>query len=878
MLTFLAWYATISLLGWLTFPLAYRLLPALFDRGYSLTRALGLLLWGYVFWLFASLGIVQNDSGGLTLALLIVLGLSTWALGTVGFSLRQGGAETSLISTQSPFVRGLVELVSWFKANKRLIGAVELLFFLAFAFMTFVRACDPPLVGTEKPMELAFISGILRSPSFPPRDPWLSGYAISYYYFGYVMAAMLAKVTGVTGAVAHNMMTALVFALSAVGAYGVLYTLLGVYWRKSAGEENEQWQRAARIFAFLAPLCLLLVSNLEGFLEVLHRRGVFWNMDADYRPSSFFWSWLDLKELSEPPVQPLGWMPRRYLWWWRASRVVMDYDLAGNFQEVIDEFPAFSFVLAVLHPHVLAMPFALLAIGLALHLFLGGWKGNRHLLGWRVPLAVDGFLCLAVTLGGLSFLNTWDILPYSALAIGAFVLERVGVAGWRWQRLEEALAFGVPLLGLAILLYLPFYVGFSSQLGGLLPNLINPTRGAHLWIMFAPLLLPLFGYFLYVWRGEKRPARWLEALALTLGLGMMLWALSWLLAWLINLARPDLVVGFLQQQGMATVRELFRAASARRLESFGGWLTLTLFLWVIFTLLLPPSKRRQKPGIEVEIQASTSEEEIETPPALRGTPVPFILLLALVGGLLVSGVEFFYLRDVFGNRMNTVFKFYFQTWILWSMAAAFGIAVLWHAGHGIGKLACRTGITILLLVSLIYPVLAFPTKTANFRWRQFREAWQTGRSTGDWRALRYTWTLDGGIYLEWSEPDVAAMIRWLQDAPDGILVEAVGGSYNDSYARLSAYTGLPTVLGWVGHEEQWRGDTFVDKDQRYFDVRTLYESNSWEEALAIIRKYKIRYVCIGPTERSAYKVNEIKFQRMLVPVFQQGSAVIYEAP
>ncbi len=878
MLTFLAWYFLVSLLGWLTFPLAYRLLPALLDRGYSLARALGLLLWGYVFWLLASLRVVQNDSGGLTLALLIVLGLSVWAMGTIRPVLGEGMEDISPALPRLPLARGFMTLVNWVKANRRLVGSVEVLFFLAFAFMTFVRACDPHLVGTEKPMELAFINGILRSPYFPPRDPWLSGYAISYYYFGYVLAAMLAKASGVTGAVAHNMMTALVFALSAVGAYGVLYTLLGVYGRRAGSEGDAKGLRTARLFALLAPLFLLLVSNLEGFLEVLHRRGVFWNMTAEGRPTSFFWPWLDLKELSEPPVSPLGWVPQRYLWWWRASRVVMDYDLAGNFQEVIDEFPAFSFVLADLHPHVLAMPFALLAIGLALNLFLGGWRGGVTLLGWQIPLAPEGFLCLAVTLGGLAFLNTWDILPYSALAIGAFILERVGAAGWGWRRLEEALALGVPLLVLTILLYFPFYVGFSSQLGGLLPNLINPTRGVHLWIMFAPLLLPLFGYFLYVWRRGRRSSRWFEALALTLGLGMTLWALSWLLAWLINLARPDLVVGFLQQQGVATVSALFRAAGVRRLESFGGWLTLTLFLGLIFTLLLPPRTRRQETGIGVEIQASTSEGEIEAPPALPGTPVPFLLLLALVGGLLVSGVEFFYLRDVFGNRMNTVFKFYFQAWILWSVAAAFGVAVLWRAGRGVWRLACRTGIALLLLVSLVYPVLAFPTKTANFRWRQFREAWQTGRSTGDWRPLRYTWTLDGAIHLEWSEPDVAAMVRWLRTAPDGVLAEAVGGSYNDSYARLSAYTGLPTVLGWVGHEEQWRGDTFLDKDQRYLDMRALYESASWEETLTILRKYNIRYICIGPTERMAYKVNELKFQRMLVPVFQQGSAVIYEVP
>ncbi|MCK5431015.1 MAG: hypothetical protein KAI94_16175, partial [Anaerolineales bacterium] len=69
MLSIIIWYLLISLLGWLTFPLAYRLLPALGERGFAFSRILGLLLWGYVFWLLASLGILQNDLGGLLLAL-----------------------------------------------------------------------------------------------------------------------------------------------------------------------------------------------------------------------------------------------------------------------------------------------------------------------------------------------------------------------------------------------------------------------------------------------------------------------------------------------------------------------------------------------------------------------------------------------------------------------------------------------------------------------------------------------------------------------------------------------------------------------------------------------------------------------------------------
>jgi len=51
MFQFLSWYIAVTIIGWLVFPLAYRLLPALPDKGYAFIRVLGLLLWGFVFWL-----------------------------------------------------------------------------------------------------------------------------------------------------------------------------------------------------------------------------------------------------------------------------------------------------------------------------------------------------------------------------------------------------------------------------------------------------------------------------------------------------------------------------------------------------------------------------------------------------------------------------------------------------------------------------------------------------------------------------------------------------------------------------------------------------------------------------------------------------------
>src|SRR5215216_1616992 len=261
MVAFLSWYIVITILGWLTFPLAYHLFPALTDRGYVLSRALGLLIWGYIFWLLASLGIAQNDIGGLLLALVVLIGLGVWAL------IVERGPKIVDKAMDRP-----TYLVEWLRENRRLILTTELLFLIAFALMAWVRANNPEIYtsGGEKWMETAFINAILHSPTFPPHDPWLSGYAISYYYFGYVMAAMLAKLTSTPAPVAHNLMLSLIFALSAVGAHGLLYNLLSAH-RRSKGQDED-----AGIFpalgALLAPLFLLVVSNLQGVFESLHSK------------------------------------------------------------------------------------------------------------------------------------------------------------------------------------------------------------------------------------------------------------------------------------------------------------------------------------------------------------------------------------------------------------------------------------------------------------------------------------------------------------------------------------------------------------------------------------------------------------------------------
>ncbi len=813
MIAFFSWYLVISLIGWLAFPLAYRLLPALADRGYSLSRVFGLLLSGYIFWLLTNFGVTRNDAAGILLALALTAGLAVWA----------AARNTGLPGVAS-------EMRAWLQENTRLVVTLELLFLLAFAAWSLVRAANPEAIGTEKPMELAFINAILRSPAFPPNDPWLSGYAISYYYFGYVLTAMLAKLTGTSGSVAFNLMIALLFALSASGSYGIVYNLLARFRAHSGGKVSLSQP-------LFGPLFLLLVSNLEGFLEVLHSRGLFWSFNPDGSAVSAFWSWLDLKELTQPPPLPLDWVPQRFWWWWRASRVVQDYDLVGNFREVIDEFPFFSYLLGDLHPHVLAMPFALLAIGLALNLYLGRSKGQIRLPGFELHLGWSELVLAAVVLGGLAFLNTWDFPIYVGLFSAAYVLSQVREFGWDWERLLEFIVLGV-LLGLAGgLAYLPFYAGFSSQAGGLLPNLINPTRGAHLWIMFGILFLPAIDFLVYLTRRERTGVSWKMGFGLAFLVVAVLWVFSILLG-LLAASSPE-AQAFLSSQGNLSLSDFLARATGRRLSYIAGLLTLVALGGVALSVLIPLSRTRSE------------KNEEQTPASI------FTLLLLLFGALLVLAPEFVYLRDQFGTRMNTVFKFYYQAWILWSLVAATSVSVLLTTLRGRFGLVFRVGLAFVLLAGLTYPALSLVAKTNNFN-------------------PTFGWSLDSAAYFFRENPDEGLAIRWLQSAEQGVVAEAIGGSYT-GFARVSTNTGLQSVLGWPGHEGQWRGG-YTEQGSRREDIERLYATPDWNEARAIIERYNIRYVYVGQLERSVYRVNEIKFQRFLTEVFRQGDVVIYAVP
>ena len=873
-----SWWFAATLLGAIALPLVWRLLSRLRDRGYAFARAAGILAASYLFWLGATFGWLPNSLAGAVVSAALVIGLSVWML--------RGKWE---------------EFRRWLTEERRVIITVEALFLASFVVWALVRASNPDINGTEKPMELAFLNAILKSGRFPPLDPWLSGYAISYYYFGYIQLALLTQLTGVASGIAFNLGNALWFALCMVGTYGILFDLI-----------NHEKNRVRFLAPLFGPLFTIVTGNLQAFLEVLHTRRFFWTGMGTGEPQSAFWTWLGVKDLLSPPLTEVSWVPTRFYWWWRASRVVNDINLAGGEVEVIDEFPFFSFLLADNHPHLLALPFALLVLAFSLHVLHGGLRKPQRLgsfrwtkrnafyaiMGSGVLLAVlflqavfqtaqlgEGFLAAvqagvfallkngillggfglilsmlaggtptvlsarelamaAFLFGALTFLNTWDLPLYGSVFLLIIWWSQRRETFWIQVR-ETALAGAGMLIG-GIVLFFPWYPSFASQAGGILPNIIFPTRFPQFFIMFATSLVPIAIWLFVRGRGwlARRDLRLLTGIAA--GLPLMLWLFSLLLTGALavyaNQFDPISYEIAMSGLGAERTRDVIRIALERRLLAAGTVLVLGIMIAAVFVTLWKRFHSHPSHG-----------KAEERSPGPDGTQV-FILLLILVGALLVLAPEYVYLKDQFGTRMNTIFKFYFAAWTMWGLAGSYAFIKLAEE-QGRGRMLAALA-AIPLCLGLLYPVLGTWTKTNGFKPPQGL-------------------TLDGTAYLDLYHPDDAAAIDWMNaNISGGIVAEAVGGSYS-AYARISEHTGLQTVIGWPGHESQWRGSSELFAG-REGDIRTLYQTRSWNEAEAILDHYQIDYVYIGPMERTTYQpLIETKFEASMQLIYSRGEVRIY---
>ncbi len=687
----------------------------------------------------------------------------------------------------------------WLVRERRLLIVTEAVFLAGLALFVWVRAANPDLWHPVFGGEKPMNFAYLNAvvkSEYFP--PYDPWFAGGIINYYYFGFVLVAVPIKLTG-----IMPEIAFNLAEPTLYGALCA--GVFSMAFALSAPARALLRKRAHAYVAGVAAVLLTavlgNLDAGLQVLDN---LWKVGGELAPSSG-----GAARLAAGILAVIQGKSFPVLDFWRSTRFIGPEDVGP-----IHEFPYFTFLYGDLHAHQIALPLtvAVLLIGVNLTRSLrDDWR--------RVPWAP--LLMAGVLVAMLRATNTWDFPTYAAIVAlvlvlgvlpGLLRLERSAIQ----TLIVSLIVFGVAFQ-FSFALYLQRYQLFYN---GVDPVKARTALSQYLTIhgLFIFLGASLFVWYFVQSRRRAVAARRQSQLVPEPGYyGMIL-----PLASLTNFASPAAWLA-----GFGTVLGLILVLSGYQTRGF-----------LVF-------------GIALAAAACTAHWR-RSNRSLQATLFGAALFATLIP-------EFVALQGDIG-RMNTVFKFYLQAWVLLSITAA--VALGWLARRATRdrllqqlRPAWLALLAIFVLAAVAYPLLASKGKIG----------------------LRFTdlpLSLDGMQYMDYAQynddgtnlnlPGDAAAIQWLQDNVAGTPVVLEGRSPVYRWgSRISIYTGLPTIVGWDVHQGQQRAGYTGMIQERMTDVERAYASTSPQEALAILHKYQVRYVVVGGLERKYYPASGLdKFRGM----------------
>ncbi len=788
----------LQLAGW---ALLGPLLRALPDRGAALARPFGLLIPCWVLWLLASTGLARNDRG-------------VYWLVFAAFSL--AGASVSWWKRR--------DWQEWWREGTGRMAAlrVEGVFWIAFAFFLLVRAGNPDLWhaswGGEKPMEMTFLYGVLKSAEFPPLNPWFAGGFINYYYFGFVLCGTLIKGLGVLPEVGFNLCLATFFGLACAATMSAARAL------RPAGGWLAAW-------------------SATGFVMVL----------GNLFQLRFIWNQLVRlgqpdHELTFPVVSDAvravyglgrvmhGTALSAYAadLYWVSARAIGDEGVAP-----VTEFPYWSFLYGDLHPHLIALSYTLCVIAL-----LVAWARTPD---WRGRAGLTALLGL--TLGFFWPTNAWDWPTYGALTGLVIFLTSWQCAGSTWRGFPWALAKSVAIfsviLGIGFLAFRPFHHSYVAGYGAF-RRWDDHRTSLRDYLFIYGLFLFVLGSAWVVAQERREPG---------LARGLRLWA---------RVARCFL------GRGMGRERlRLVRLGLARPASILGALSMFSILTLVVFAMVNGSLPALLLAGIALSAVAAWER---------RNDPIRAIpALLTLFAFGLSLFVEFVVLVGDIG-RMNTVFKFYYQVWVGFGLASAValpGVLAAWRGWVARAKWPWMAAFGLLVGAATLYPLLGTPAKIRD------RFAATVPTLDGLAFAEKAVYAMEGKEFslqpdlhaIRWLQDQIAGSPVILEMNTDDRLY-----SWGSRYA---IHTGLPSVVGWSWHQRQQQAGLSHNRvEERIADVRTIYRTADVELARRLMASYGVSLVVVGELERIYGTPEGLgKFPRMgLAKIYDAEGVQIYRVP
>jgi len=848
------WYLVLQLFTIPAIAMCWRLFPSLPDRGYALSKTIGIFGVAWISWLLASVRVVEFGRLGIMVALALALIV---------------GLLTALFHFR--------EIIGDLRRRWRWIVATETLFMVSYAAIVWLRMLNPDLWqpgrGGEKPMEFAIFNAILRSLWFPPYDPWFAGGSLHYYYFGYVPWATVSRLTGIVPEVAFNLAFPALYALLLLNVWiaaAALITRMRSRNLVDTTSEISGTRWSPILLALGAPVFVGFLGNLDfvrrlgrgewgypaapSWMEPLGDAGLIvcgvWNalLDRGSLPSSAYWD---------------------------PTRVIPN---------TINEFPYFSLLFGDLHAHLLAMPVIAAVVVVAISIATGaapdasdrGEEFLGTLGGWRrvVPVALVGGLLSGVLIAT----NTWDYPPAVALVVAAAAIcafqDFSDAAPWR--RVRDVVLFAALVVVSGRVLFQPYLSNYGSIPFSTQPA-VETTQLSDYLTIHGVMLFAIAGYLIVeTWSMISVPGQQSG---------------KWRIAWFALLA--VLVAGYgvafltgntaiFLAAGMMTVLAI---ASAQRNRP--ARLTLLAMIGLAFALALVPERFRlendvgrmnlvfklylhawQLLGIAAAVAVVQvvsamlrSESSVAARMSTLGTPE----------------------NDASGNRRiqpgSGAVAIVDQRYRLRASQGAASWVIRTGALAGRGWLVT---LCVLVLGAASYPVLVTGPRLAD----RFNPLDPTLDGLAYMDEAVWAEGPEGGVPTTFPLSNDREAITWLRQNVKGtpVILEAQLPAYRWG-GRISSITGLPTVLGWTWHEIQQRPGYGEQVQQRVEDIERVYGSPvGFAEIEPILDRYHVELIYVGDLELALYgapalsKFSEAAEQGNLNVVYDNNGVTIYAMP
>jgi len=701
------------------------------------------------------------------------------------------------------FLKNSNSFISEIKQQWRYFATIELISLGLFVLFLLIRLGNPdlwhPFKGGEKPMDFAYLNAVIKSENFPPYDPWYAGGYINYYYFGFLLSGIIVKLLGIIPSIAYNLILPTFFSFTGMAAFSLGWNLF-ITRKEKQNIKSKLASENSYFWGMVAAVFILIIGNLgtiSMFFQGISRLG----MDGAH---SIGFELIDrmvyfIKGLARF-IQGANFNYYPGDWYWIPSRAI-----PGT---VITEFPFFTFLYGDPHAHLFAYPITLVILSWCLSLVLG--KSHTHSNSGWAGIILTG----ALLIGVLRPTNTWDFPVY--LAIGCISLFYVS---YRYNRIPG--------------IFLP---GLSDPLRKILFSML-------LVIGLAGLSAVLFSSFdrwygqayssIEVWRGDKTP----------------LWAyfnhwgffLFILISWIVYQ-----IWIWMKNTPLATLEPYYRRRKLLILVLLG--LVFIIVALLIYSVQISVIVIPLMAVFLIFLFVGREENDARK----------FVIFLVLVGLGLTMMVELINISGDIG-RMNTVFKFYLQTWTFFAIAGMYFLVDLVTGTFGEKRLIEYSGWKIWLglfgFSVLLFPLMASMDKIQD-RMSDLMPVTLDGMEY-----MKYSSYSENEVLMDLSQDYYA--IRWIQENVDGtpVIVEANVPEYRWGN-RFSIYTGLPSVVGWNWHQRQQRainpGDWIF---KRVDDVTEFYSTTDIDVAKEFISRYDVEYIILGQLEKAVYpSVGLTKFE------------------